>query len=66
MTTLLAYHNDPKVRAKYLRRVRAHAKDHEILRGYGYWKGGWGDWGGWGGLLQSRMADKLIELLEAT
>ena len=28
---ILAYHNDPKIKAKYLRRVRAHAKADQIV-----------------------------------
>jgi hypothetical protein len=39
---LQAYHNDPKIKAKYLRRVRAHQKADQIVQGYGYWKDGKG------------------------
>ena len=38
---LLAYHNDPKIKAKYLRRVRAHAKADELIKGTG-WEDGKG------------------------
>jgi hypothetical protein len=27
-----AFHNDPKIKAKYLKRVRAHAKADEIVK----------------------------------
>jgi hypothetical protein len=33
---MLAYHNDPAVKAKYLRRVRAHAKADRIIQGTGW------------------------------
>jgi hypothetical protein len=36
-----AFHNDPKIKAKYLRRVRAHAKADEIIHGK-YWEDGKG------------------------
>ena len=36
-----AYHNDPKIKAKYLRRVRAHAKADQIIHGR-YWENGKG------------------------
>jgi pyruvate/2-oxoglutarate dehydrogenase complex dihydrolipoamide acyltransferase (E2) component len=36
-----AFRNDPKIKAKYLRRVRAHAKADEIIHGK-YWEGGRG------------------------
>ena len=41
MTVLLAYHNDPKVRAKYLRRVRAHPKQMRLCNptATGEWQG---------------------------
>lgn len=39
--TLLAFHNDPKVRAKYTRRVRLHAAHDEIVKGQ-YWENGKG------------------------
>jgi hypothetical protein len=38
----LAYLNDPRIRAKYLRRVRAHGKADAILQNHGYWKDGKG------------------------
>jgi hypothetical protein len=38
---LIAYHNDPAIKEKYLARVRAHAAADEIAHGY-YWKGGKG------------------------
>lgn len=41
-TTLRAFHDDPKIKAKYLRRVQAHAAADEILQGYGYWRDGKG------------------------
>ena len=37
-----AYHGDPKIKAKYLKRVRAHAKADQLLQGYGYWTDGKG------------------------
>ena len=40
--TMLAYHSDPKIKAKYLKRVRAHAKADQLLQGYGYWTDGKG------------------------
>jgi hypothetical protein len=36
-----AYHNDPAIKAKYLRRVRAHRKADEIVKGH-YWENGKG------------------------
>ncbi len=36
-----AFHNDPKVKATYLKRVRAHAKADEIVKGQ-YWNDGKG------------------------
>ena len=36
--TLLAYHNDPKVKRKYLARVQAHQRADQLVQGYGYWK----------------------------
>ena len=41
MTALLAYHGDNKIKAKYLRRVRAHAKADQIIQGTG-WENGKG------------------------
>lgn len=40
-TTLLSYHGDKAVKAKYLRRVRAHEKADEIVKGT-YWQNGKG------------------------
>jgi hypothetical protein len=40
-TTMLAYHNDPTVKAFYLDRVRAHARADEIIHGQ-YWERGKG------------------------
>lgn len=40
--TLLAYHNDPKIKAKYLRRVRAHMRADQLVQDYGYWEDGKG------------------------
>jgi hypothetical protein len=39
---MLAYHGDPKIKRKYLARVRAHQKADELLQGYGYWRNGKG------------------------
>ena len=39
--TMLAYHNDPKIKKKYLARVCAHAKADEIVKGR-YWEEGKG------------------------
>ena len=39
--TLLAYHNDPKIKHKYLSRVRAHRKADELISGT-YWEDGKG------------------------
>src|SRR5579863_2961986 len=36
MTQLIAYHGNPKIKQKYLRRVRAHEKADEIIHG-SYW-----------------------------
>ena len=38
---MLAFHNDPKIKAKYLKRVKAHAKADKIVKGQ-YWEGGKG------------------------
>jgi hypothetical protein len=38
---MLAFHNNPKIKAKYLARVRAHAKADEIIHGK-YWQNGKG------------------------
>jgi hypothetical protein len=38
---MLAFHGDPAIKRKYLRRVRAHAKADEIIRGK-YWEDGKG------------------------
>ena len=40
-TKLLAFHADPKIKRKYLARVRAHAKADEIIHGT-YWENGKG------------------------
>ncbi len=40
-TTLRAFHNNPKVKSKYLARVKAHEKADEIIKGT-YWQGGKG------------------------
>jgi hypothetical protein len=39
---MLAYHNNPKIRAKYIARVKRHQKADAIVQGYGYWKDGKG------------------------
>jgi hypothetical protein len=36
---MIAFHGDPKIKAKYLRRVRAHVKADELIRGTGYKNG---------------------------
>ena len=36
MTKLLAYHNDPKIKAKYINRVEAHRKADELVQGIGW------------------------------
>ena len=36
MTPMLAFHNDPAVKAKYLARVRRHRKADELVRGEGW------------------------------
>jgi hypothetical protein len=41
MKEMRAFHNDPKIKAKYLKRVKAHAKADEIIRGR-YWENGKG------------------------
>lgn len=38
---MLAYHSDTKIKAKYLKRVRAHEAADEIIKGQ-YWQGGKG------------------------
>ena len=38
---MLAYHSNPKIKAKYLNRVRSHAKAGEIIKGK-YWEDGKG------------------------
>ena len=40
MSQLLAYHGDPKVKAKYLARVRAHRKADELVQGVGFERNG--------------------------
>ena len=40
-TMLQAFHGDPKIKSKYLRRVRAHEKADEIIHGK-YWEDGKG------------------------
>lgn len=39
--TMLAYHGNPKIKAQYLDRIRAHAAADEIIKGQ-YWKNGKG------------------------
>src|ERR1700747_3635551 len=41
MTKLLAYHNDTKIKTKYVKRVKAHQLADEIEKGY-YWEDGKG------------------------
>ena len=41
MTKLLAFHNDPEIKAKYVARVKAHAEADEIIKGK-YWEDGKG------------------------
>jgi hypothetical protein len=41
-TTLRAFHNDKAVKAKYLKRVNAHARADAIVQSYGYWNDGKG------------------------
>lgn len=38
-TTLLAYHNDPAIKAKYLARVRAHREADALIQGTGWDRG---------------------------
>lgn len=38
---MLAFHNDPAIKARYLARVRAHAAADEIIHGH-YWENGKG------------------------
>ena len=38
---MLSFHNDPAIKAKYLDRVKAHAKADRLIQGTG-WKGGKG------------------------
>ncbi len=40
-TTLRAFHGDPKIKAKYIRRVRAHRKADQLIQGTG-WENGKG------------------------
>lgn len=42
METLIAYHGDPKIKEKYLARVRAHRKANEITKDQ-YWENGKGN-----------------------
>jgi hypothetical protein len=39
---MLAFHNDPAIKQKYLDRVRAHRLADEIVQNYGYWRDGKG------------------------
>ena len=41
MEKLKAFHNNPKIKAKYVARVKAHQKDDEIIQGK-YWENGKG------------------------
>ena len=41
METLLAYHGDPEIKDKYLKRVRAHAAADQLVKGQ-YWQDGKG------------------------
>lgn len=41
MTKLLAFHNDPAIKEKYLQQVKMHAAADEIIKGK-YWEGGQG------------------------
>ena len=41
MKKLKAFHNDPKIKAKYIKRVKAHAKADRIIKGQ-YWSEGKG------------------------
>ena len=41
MKKLLAFHNDPKIKEKYIARVKAHAEADEIIKGR-YWEDGKG------------------------
>lgn len=40
-TTLIAYHGDPAIKAKYLTRIQAHEAADEIIHGK-YWENGKG------------------------
>jgi hypothetical protein len=39
---LLAFHNDPAIKKKYLDRVRKHREADQLVQGYGYWQDGKG------------------------
>ncbi|MGH6794629.1 MAG: hypothetical protein ACREDH_05395 [Methylocella sp.] len=39
-TPMLAFHNDPAIKAKYLARIAAHAKADEIVQGVGFERNG--------------------------
>ena len=41
MTQLLSFHNDPKIKALYVKRIMDHAKADELIKGK-YWEGGKG------------------------
>src|SRR5258705_8645222 len=41
MNKLLAFHTDPKIKEKYIKRVKDHQKADEIIQGY-YWENGKG------------------------
>src|SRR5690348_16867823 len=41
MNKLLSFHNDPKIKAKYITRLKAHTKADEIIKGT-YWENGKG------------------------
>ena len=41
MTQLLSFHNDPKIKEKYVKRLKAHAKADEFIHGK-YWENGKG------------------------
>ena len=41
MNKLLSFHNDPKIKEKYLERVKAHQEADQIIKGL-YWEDGKG------------------------
>ena len=42
IVVMIAYHNDPTIKEKYITRVRTHREADQLVQGYGYWEDGKG------------------------